>query len=508
MIDESADHDVDVNAITIIKYIYSTAILIFSIVNVMVLIFQDNSKIAADAHPGLACACVWIAVIWLFMLEGSQAALVGLPPVDRELYRVNHPIAHRITVLVHKGDNLDRYLMGRQLMVVLCIFVINLAGAPIVKSDVFGWPDLYQDIFLTSGLALIFMTAMIGQLTAQVNASHCMLDFINNYFAAITVYSAMAIEFSGIMHVSYIIQSLVAKIAGKKIRSKEGPRTTTESIFFYLRCFISVAVVGFGFTVTFIALLDEKTTLWNSIPDWGGIALFIGLMFIIGILEGMQIAFFGLAKVSKEERGDNEYVKKTCKLLFRGNGQNLPGFMVGRQLLVVGCYFIIARITTQKIDVNATPSENIIGVFDGFQEFMNTGFHAAVITTIFASISWQLFASAFPFLFLSNPLTYLILRICLLMEVTGVCASSWALAAIHKKISGFQYDEIYVGTPEERATEETNFVEESIHCEIGHLIGSSFPSGTHKVGLHEMDLKNWEDTAHGLTIQQGKATEK
>jgi hypothetical protein len=351
---------------------------------------------------------------------------------------------------------------------------------------------------------MIFMTAMIGQLTAQVNASYCMLDFIDNYFAFLTVYVAMAIEFSGIMHVSYIVQSLVAKMAGKKIKRKEGPRTTLGSVFFYLRCFLSLVVVGFGFTVTVIALLDQKTTLWGSIPGWGGIVLFFGLMLIVGILEGMQIAFFGLAKMSKESRGDNKYVKKTCKLLFRGNGQNLPGFMVGRQLLVVGCYFILARITTQKVNVNDSGG-NLIGVSDGFQEFMNTGFHAVVITTVFASISWQLFASAFPFLFLSNPLTYVLLRICLFMEGTGICAASWALAAVHKKISGFQYDEIFVGTPEERATEETNFVEESIHCEIGHLMGSSFPSGTHKVGLHEMDLKHWEDTNHGLDIPDKEA---
>jgi len=511
MNDEFDDRDVDLNAVTFIKYFYSTAILIFSVVNVMVLIFGDSSRIAHDSYAELACACVWIPIIFLFFLEGSQAALSGLPSIDRELYRVNHPIAHRITGFVHKGDNLDRYLMGRQFMVVLCIYVINLAAAPVMKLDtepaVFGWPSLYQDIFLTSGLAMIFMTAMIGQLTAQVNASHCMLDFINNYFAFLTVYVAMAIEFSGIMHVSYIIQSLVAKIAGKKIRSKEEPLTTVAWIFFILRCLISLAIVGFGFTVTFISLLDEKTTLWGKIPGWGGIILFFGLILIAGILEGMQIAFFGLAKMPKDKRGANKYVTKTCKLLFRGNGHNLPGFMVGRQLLVVGCYFIIARITTQNVDVNDSKSDNVIGVSDGFQQFMNTGLHAVVITTIFASISWQLFASAFPFLFLSNPLTYMLLRICLLIEVTGICVSSWALAALHKCISGFQYDEIYVGTPEERACEESGFVEESIHCEIGHLVGSSFPSGTQKVGLHDMDLKHWEDTNHSKDAEPVKVSE-
>jgi hypothetical protein len=32
--------------------------------------------------------------------------------------------------IVFKGDGLDRYLMGRQFMVLLIVFVINMSGAP------------------------------------------------------------------------------------------------------------------------------------------------------------------------------------------------------------------------------------------------------------------------------------------------------------------------------------------------------------------------------------------
>ncbi|KAL3939589.1 MAG: hypothetical protein SGARI_001316, partial [Bacillariaceae sp.] len=34
---------------------------------------------------------------------------------------------------------------------------------------------------------------------------------------------------------------------------------------------------------------------------------------------------------------------------------------------------------------------------------------------------------------------------------TGICAAAWFLALIQKKIMGFQYDEVFIGTPEERA---------------------------------------------------------
>jgi hypothetical protein len=62
-----------------------------------------------------------------------------------------------------------------------------------------------------------------------------------------------------------------------------------------------------------------------------------------------------------------------------------------------------------------------------------------------------LVASAFPIAFLSNPLVYVFLRICLLLESTGICHGAWVLASIHKKIAGFKRDEVYIGTAEERA---------------------------------------------------------
>eukprot|EP00978_Attheya_sp_CCMP212_P007165 scaffold16658_cov47-Attheya_sp.AAC.1 len=60
-----------------------------------------------------------------------------------------------------------------------------------------------------------------------------MLDYINNNFAIFTLYVAMTIEFSGLLHASYIIQILVAMLAGKPIESNEPPRSGAASLFFW-----------------------------------------------------------------------------------------------------------------------------------------------------------------------------------------------------------------------------------------------------------------------------------
>lgn len=187
-------------AINVVKCVYSTVLFIFSIVIIMAAIFGQDTQVSQEAHSALAFVVIWIAVIWLSMVEGGQAGLVGLGPVDKDLYKESHPTTYKCTTLAHKGDNLDRYLIGRQFMVILIVFVINLSGRPLPGTTVLGLPEWIQTIFLSSGVALILMTTTIGQLASQVNASHCMLDFINNYFALFTLYVALLIEFSGLLH--------------------------------------------------------------------------------------------------------------------------------------------------------------------------------------------------------------------------------------------------------------------------------------------------------------------
>jgi len=431
--------------VTIFKNIYSVILLIFSITLIMGLIFTEQTGLSRDVHPGLAVVTLWAAILWLSMVEGGQASLVGLAPVDRELYKESHPITYKQSLLVHTGDNLNRYLLGRQFMVVLIVFTVNFSGAPIGGATLWGLPKWVTDIFLVTGFAMILLTCMVGQLNTQVNASHCMLDYVNNFFAVFTHYTAMLIEFVGILHVGYFIQIIVGILAGKPIESNEGEKSLPMKLFFWIRVAGSLALLCFCLAVTFESLFAGRTTMWEGVPPGVAVAIFFVLMGVVGMLEGMQIAFFAVSKITEEERGEAHFAKMTCNLLFEGEGMNLPGFMIGRQLCVVSCMFFIARVTT------VTEGEPIFGLPSAAQGFFSTGLQGAVITTVLASVSWQLVASAFPIAFLSNPLTYALLRWCLFLESTGICNGAWVLAAIHKKIAGFQRDEAYIGTAEDRA---------------------------------------------------------
>merc|ERR1719148_210017 len=370
-------------------------------------------------------------------------------------------------------------------MVLLVVFVINQCAGPMDPTvDVLGLPDWVKLIFLDVGLGMIIFTCILGQLTTQVNASHCMIDTINNYFALFTLYTTMIVEWSGIMHASYLIQNLLSAISGKPIVTNEEPRTGAAFAFFWGRVLMSFAILGFCMAATLVALFQGRTSVTTKYPT---------------ISTGMSVFlffFFPVAQLPANERGTSFFGKLTCDLLFKGNGANLPGFMIGRQLTVVSSFFLVGSITS----MNIVPGEdNIFGVSDAAQAFLNYGFQGAVITTILASITWQLAASAFPIAFLNNPFTYLLLVIALTLEFIGLCSGAWVLARVMKTVLKYNYDEVYVGTPEERMAKG-----HGDKAMAGGLAGGVyFQCGSHDALDGPIDIADSEDAADEEGSNQG-----
>ena len=263
---------------------------------------------------------------------------------------------------------------------------------------------------------------------------------------------SLGIEFSGILHICYMIERFVSWVAGKPFESNEPPRTLLQNVFFYARVLMSLALLGIASAVTFTAIFEGKTTVWESVPPAASVVIFFVLMGCIGVLEGSQIAYFAVVKMQKSEQGQDGsmgwFAKKSACILFKNHNHNLAAFLVGRQLCVVSCMFFIARITAVQIEPG---EENIFGVSDWVQGIFSTGLLGALIVAVVASVSWRLLANAFPLAFFKNPLAYIFLRLCLVLEMTGILHGAWVIAYIIKKLTGVVRDEKYIGTAEERA---------------------------------------------------------
>jgi Silicon transporter len=213
------------------KYLYCLILLVFCLVLVMGAIFTKQPTITSKGFPTVAAFLIfWFLILWLAMMEGGQGALVGLQPVDSKQYEHSHPLAFK-----NRGDNMERFIVGRQFLVVLIVFVSQLMSSAIPTIDLWGMNQPLTFIFLNSGVALIILTIVLGQLTGQVNAAKCMLDFINNYFMLYFVtYISLAIEFSGLLHCVYLVQIIFSKLSGQATHSEEPPMNARQQCFFWL----------------------------------------------------------------------------------------------------------------------------------------------------------------------------------------------------------------------------------------------------------------------------------
>lgn len=319
----------------------------------------------------------------------------------------------------------------------LVVFGINLCGSAVADAHVvLRLPSVVHDIFLASGVALIMLTIVVGQLAAQVSSARCSIDFINYRVSLVTVWAALAIEKSGLLHACYLVQMLCSRLTGKSFDSAVA--TACSRIGFWVRVAFSLFALGFAFAVTLWALFTGKTAMWDDVPELASMIIFFVVLCFVGIMEGMQVAFFSVVNLPQEEFTHNPVALANCQLVFRGS--NFQAFLIGRQICVTVCMFVVARITT----IEASDG-NVFGMPRAVQEFFQTGLLGAIITTIFGSLCWRLFASSFPWAFISNPLVYLIIRLCLWLEGSGVCMSAWLLAVVHMRLAGLQTDDVYFG---------------------------------------------------------------
>ncbi len=212
----------------VVQYCYSLGLLIFCIAIVMGLIFTNQTVGTKENEvPNfVAFGVFWFLLVWLGIMEGGLGCLVGLVPVNKDIYEESHPNTYRNCVLSQKESNMKRFIIGRQFLSFLAVFAINLMATPSEGALIFGIPNFLSSIFISNGVAIILITIIVGQLTAQLVAAECMIDFINNKFMLVGVsYVSYFIEASGLLHCVYLAEMIFSELARYK---KEGEQTDDE----------------------------------------------------------------------------------------------------------------------------------------------------------------------------------------------------------------------------------------------------------------------------------------
>jgi hypothetical protein len=190
----------------------------------------------------------------------------------------------------------------------------------------------------------------------------------------------------------------------------------------------STALLLFALAIILYAQITYQIVFYPGVPNWVAIILLFVFLAILGTMEGTMIALTQLRKVDPETyRKTHPYAYNTAVYAYKGS--RIERFLNGRQVFVVLCGFQLARLTT--------PAEGTLGELGGFlQALFTTGLLGSFIVCILGQLTPQIFAAKFPHTFLNLPFLGIVVRLCLLVEFTGITYACWAISRAVVKMAG------------------------------------------------------------------------
>ena len=491
---------------TDIRVFYSAAAVLFSLCILMVIVGYRESNIGIHGAP--AIMIWWFLLFYLSCLEGVQAAVVALKPLDKEVYRKSHPHTFKICELCHASNTLDKFIVGRQFLVVFVVFVIGFCSSydnELLNENPLGVSGTFMTGFVKTGMCSALVTITLAQLISQIVASRCNIDYLNyrfHYYAIVGV--CLFMEATGLCHFTYLIQKALVEYRGTPEAKAKQTKDQGNAVLFYGRCLISFVIVVLSLAVIFKALFNGQTNFASTLPglpNYAGFLFFIFLLCVVCSTEGLQVALFHMQKMDPAEFEVHAGAKANAAVAFAGT--NLQGFLIGRQILTALSMFILSIITGIQADLTEVNSDGevvkitIFGLSDGFSAgVLETGFMGALVLTVLGSLSGQVMASAFPLGFCGFPGMWIVLYACLTAEFIGLTHIAWPMANAVEALMGplMRNDEYYIDPPPEEPPMSKDHPHYDPHInpedlELGAPGLSKYGETARKFKEHEKDIE-------------------
>jgi len=437
-----------------LSYWWSMVLLIFSIVIVIYTIAKqwNNPPWSRDStHPVLDIFIFLAMLFWIALLEGCQISIVGLQAVDMELYKDTHPRSYKCSKLVHAGPNVERFLVGRQFLLLFNGFMVSrVAGAKYEDFDFYigdwQWNSEASQFLWVNSVLLLIVIIVPGQLVSQLMAADKMLGFFELPFAGYytVVLPCLAVESLGFTHSSYLLKDILVRIAGIDPSEGDPKKKMKKDFLYYARCLLSVCAVIFSGVFIIKGLYLKQTNAtdgvgWEKLPGWAAIILTLLFLFTMACAEGLQVSAIALAKTSMEEiKARSPLAYRTCQLLYAG--RNMQAFLVGRQTVVAMMMILLARVTSYAGSDGVLKDGGDWGMGTGFNNFCQTGLLGAIFVVNVAQLASQVAASIFPIALINNYIMNGLLRLMLFIEATGIVNACWPLAWGMDRLFGLQKD--------------------------------------------------------------------
>lgn len=206
------------------KFVLSALLLIFSTICTFYAIIEKKTSFW-DVMPGWAALILFVVILfWLGVMEGLQVALVELKRVDPASYRHSHPHAYKLGQKAAKRDNVERFLMGRQMFVVFIVFFAAKLTTIHSETDedfLFPIPDWFRSIFLETGILACVLLVIVAQLMPQIMAAKHPVAFLEFWIMRPGYYACIFLEGTGVTHITWLLSHCLARVFGMAEEEEE-----------------------------------------------------------------------------------------------------------------------------------------------------------------------------------------------------------------------------------------------------------------------------------------------
>merc|ERR1712241_1545403 len=144
-----------------------------------------------------------------------MGALVELKRLNPDYYKTSHPTAYKLGQLACKGDNIEKFLMGRQVFVVCSVFFaakLTTIHGRTEEGFLFYVPHWVQAVFLETGLLACVLVVIMAQLMPQIVASIYPVQFLELLVMRPAYWACIALETTGLTHFCWVLAFLFARV--------------------------------------------------------------------------------------------------------------------------------------------------------------------------------------------------------------------------------------------------------------------------------------------------------
>jgi len=376
---------------------------------------------------------------------------VGLQGIDLEPFKESHKRAYNALQVCYQGPNVERFLVGRQFLLLFNGFLASRVGgaADIAENNgnfkIGDWEwdkaGVGSQIFWSNSFLLIIIIVAFAQLPTQLLAEDKMLGFMNLPFAPYytIVLPTLFMESLGLTHSAYLLKDVLSYAAGIDTSLADPRKAMTKDALYYAKCALSVTTVTFCGTFLFKGWFLKQTGAthgvgWEDLPGWAAIIVSVFFLFVMACAEGLQVSALALQRTPTETFKDKKPNAYRILMLLGGSdgveyeGRNMKAFLVGRQFFVAMMVVLLGRVTGYGGSGGVLVTGTDWGMGKGFNEwFLQTGFCGAIFVVNVAQLATQIVASLFPVSLINNVFMYFILKAMLLTEASGVANSCYPL---------------------------------------------------------------------------------